>query len=78
MHSCSATPAPLAFRPQCTRPLAGGSVALARRRLRRSVSTDVSGGHWCTFADRARFYSHRRDGKGGRMAALIWRETHSG
>jgi YfiH family protein len=49
-------------------------VALARRRLHALGITDVSGGEWCTFADRARFYSHRRDGKGGRMVALIWRE----
>ena len=38
--------------------------------------TDVQWREWCTFADRERFYSHRRDGKGGRMAALIWREAH--
>ena len=49
-------------------------VALARRRLSPLGITDVSGGEWCTFADRARFFSHRRDGKGGRMVALIWRE----
>jgi YfiH family protein len=48
-------------------------VALARRRLEAVGVTDVSGGEWCTFADRERFFSHRRDGKGGRMAALIWR-----
>jgi YfiH family protein len=48
-------------------------VALARRRLSALGITDVSGGEWCTFADRARFFSHRRDGKGGRMVALIWR-----
>lgn len=46
---------------------------LAKRRLAKLGVTDVSGGGWCTFADRERFYSHRRDGKGGRMAALIWR-----
>jgi len=34
---------------------------------------DISGGEWCTVADPTRFFSHRRDGKGGRMAALIWR-----
>lgn len=53
-------------------------VGLARRRLAALGITDVSGGRWCTFADRERFFSHRRDGhlhagKGGRMAALIWR-----
>jgi YfiH family protein len=49
-------------------------VSLAKRRLGALGVTDVSGGGWCTFADRARFFSHRRDGKGGRLAALIWRE----
>jgi copper oxidase (laccase) domain-containing protein len=39
----------------------------------------LSGGQWCTFGDHERFFSHRRDGhllagKGGRMAALIWRD----
>ena len=46
---------------------------LARRRLTALGVTAVRGGSWCTFADRERFFSHRRDGKGGRMAALIWR-----
>jgi YfiH family protein len=46
---------------------------LARRRLAALGVTDVSGGEWCTFADGKRFFSHRRDGKGGRMAALIWK-----
>jgi purine-nucleoside/S-methyl-5'-thioadenosine phosphorylase / adenosine deaminase len=45
---------------------------LARRRLAALGVTDVHGGTWCTFADRERFFSHRRDGRGGRMAALIW------
>lgn len=48
-------------------------VALARRRLAALGVNDVSGGPWCTFADRKRFYSHRRDRKGGRLAALIWK-----
>ena len=48
---------------------------LARLRLASLGVRDVSGGIWCTYADRERFYSHRRDGKGGRLAALIWRET---
>jgi polyphenol oxidase len=49
--------------------------ALARQRLATVGVTDVSGGEWCTFADRERFYSHRRDGNGGRLAALIWRDA---
>ena len=48
-------------------------VGLARRRLKRLDVRAISGGNWCTFADPSRFFSHRRDGKGGRMAALIWR-----
>jgi polyphenol oxidase len=48
-------------------------VGLARLRLATLGVSHVSGGNWCTFADRERFYSHRRDGKGGRLAALIWR-----
>jgi YfiH family protein len=50
-------------------------IGLARRRLKAVGVDDVSGGSWCTFADRERFYSHRRDGKGGRLAALIWRQN---
>jgi purine-nucleoside/S-methyl-5'-thioadenosine phosphorylase / adenosine deaminase len=48
-------------------------VGLARRRLQALGVGDISGGEWCTYADRGKFFSHRRDGQGGRMAALIWR-----
>jgi len=48
--------------------------ALARRRLAALGLTAVSGGSWCTYADPARFFSFRRDGRCGRMAALIWRQ----
>ena len=33
---------------------------------------DVRGGELCTHSDAARFYSYRRDGVTGRMAALAW------
>jgi len=46
---------------------------LARRRLAALGVNAVFGGDWCTFADRGRFFSYRRDGRCGRMAALIWR-----
>ena len=49
-------------------------VGLARRRLAALGVSDVHGGAWCTFADRERFYSYRRDGRGGRMAALVWKQ----
>jgi YfiH family protein len=48
-------------------------VGLARHRLRALGIDDISGGQWCTVADPRRFFSHRRDGRGGRMAAVIWR-----
>jgi polyphenol oxidase len=47
-------------------------VALARQRLHALGVREVFGGEWCTYADRARFFSYRRDGRCGRMAALIW------
>ena len=49
-------------------------VGLARRRLAALGVPEVAGGRWCTCADRQRFFSHRRDGRGGRIAALIWRD----
>jgi len=48
--------------------------ALARRRLSALGVTEISGGSWCTYADPGRFFSFRRDGRCGRMAALIWLE----
>lgn len=48
--------------------------ALARRRLSALGVQDVFGGGWCTYADAARFFSFRRDGQCGRMAALVWME----
>lgn len=63
-----------AFTPNARGKWQADLVALARRRLNALGVHDICGGQWCTFADPARFYSHRRDGKGGRMAALIWRE----
>lgn len=46
---------------------------LARRRLEALGVGHVCGGSWCTYADAGRFFSYRRDGRCGRMAALIWR-----
>ena len=47
-------------------------IGLARHCLQSLGVLDVSGGKWCTYRDRELFYSHRRDGKCGRSAALIW------
>ncbi len=46
--------------------------ALTRARLLALGVTAIAGGDCCTVSDRARFFSHRRDGNSGRMAALLW------
>lgn len=45
---------------------------LARQRLHAKGVNSVYGGGLCTYSDRERFFSYRRDGATGRMAALIW------
>jgi polyphenol oxidase len=47
-------------------------LALARRRLLSAGVRNISGGRWCSYTDHARFFSYRRDGQCGRMAALVW------
>jgi YfiH family protein len=51
---------------QCDLPL------LARARLAALGLAEVTGGTWCTYDDASRFFSFRRDGRCGRMAAVIW------
>lgn len=54
---------------------------LARQRLEALGLARIHGGQWCTHADAARFYSHRRDGvqrPTGRMATLLWLERRLG
>jgi hypothetical protein len=48
--------------------------ALARRRLARGGVAKIYGAGHCTYTERERFYSYRRDGATGRMASLIWME----
>lgn len=51
--------------------------ALARRRLvaRGMSPADIHGGDLCTMGEPARFFSHRRDGRSGRIATLAWMQT---
>jgi YfiH family protein len=62
-----------AFRPRSPGKWMGDLFLLARQRLTRCGVARVHGGGWCTHSDPRRFYSYRRDGPTGRMAALIWR-----
>ena len=45
---------------------------LARDRLALTGVTHVEGGQWCTVEDASSFFSFRRDGVTGRMAAAVW------
>lgn len=51
--------------------------ALARMRLAAAgvAAAAVHGGDLCTIGDPSRFFSHRRDGRTGRMATLVWMES---
>jgi len=49
--------------------------ALTRRRLRSLGVERIYGGGECTYTDDARYFSHRREGRTGRQATLIWLET---
>ena len=48
--------------------------ALARLRLNALGITKVYGGDYCTYHERERFFSYRRDGVTGRMGTFIWLE----
>jgi YfiH family protein len=48
--------------------------SLARQRLARVGVTRVYGGGFCTFHERDRFFSYRREKKSGRMGSFIWIE----
>lgn len=60
------------FRPGTGRKYLADLPGLARRRLAACGVTAIYGGGHCTVTDPARFFSYRRDGQTGRMAALIW------
>ena len=47
---------------------------LARDALQAAGVIGFGGGRWCSVSDRSRFFSFRRDGSTGRMAAAVWIE----
>jgi polyphenol oxidase len=55
----------------------GNLYQIAQQRLNNLGVTQVYGGQqdntaWCTYTDKERFFSFRRDGDTGRMATMIW------
>lgn len=65
---------------RCFRPTAEGKFkadlyGLARQRLAAAGVMRVYGGGRCTFRERDTFFSYRREGRCGRMAALVWRSV---
>ena len=63
-----------AFYPQAQGKFLANLYLLASLRLRAAGVSRIDGGGWCTASDPKRFFSYRRDGQTGRMAALIWLE----
>ena len=49
--------------------------AVARSKLEAKGITQIQGGGFCTYTERERFFSYRRDRDSRRMAALIWIES---
>ena len=45
---------------------------LARQRLNSSGITRIYGGNYCTYHQKDKFFSYRRDGVTGRMGSFIW------
>ncbi|WP_252179365.1 peptidoglycan editing factor PgeF [Endozoicomonas sp. 4G] len=51
----------------------GDLYQLARLRLEKLGVTQISGGHFCTYKEKDRWFSYRRDGvQSGRLATLVW------
>lgn len=63
-----------AFMPGITGKWQADIYMLARQRLHALGVTKIYGGDLCTYSDRDRFYSHRRDGVSGRTGTFIWME----
>jgi len=67
------TKAAAAFRNVSNNSYLANIYLLARQRLEKYGINEIYGGDLCTFSDKERFFSYRRDkGLTGRMASLIW------
>ncbi|WP_233863375.1 peptidoglycan editing factor PgeF [Paraburkholderia adhaesiva] len=67
-----ATAAAFVARPEASGKYLADLYALARLRLAALGVERISGGDLCTYTQRDRFYSYRREPVTGRMAALVW------
>lgn len=67
-----ATSAAFVARPEAPGKYLADLYALARLRLAALGIERISGGDLCTYTQRDRFYSYRREHVTGRMAALVW------
>jgi YfiH family protein len=67
------------FKPKSSGKYLADLAGLARRRLARMGITEVFGNDgsaaWCTVSNPSKFFSFRRDGVTGRMAACIWLQS---
>ena len=64
-----------AFTPSASGKWLADIYLLARQRLLGLGVERIFGGSFCTVSDAERFFSYRRDGQTGRMAAMIWLEA---
>ena len=64
-----------AFKPHRDRWLAD-LYQLARLALARVGIKQVFGGQHCTYEEQENYFSYRRDGETGRMASLVWLDSH--
>jgi len=63
-----------AFEPNARGRFMADLYTLARRRLARLGVERIYGGGACTYTEADKYFSHRRDGRTGRQATLIWIE----
>lgn len=61
-----------AFEPLGNKQWQANLYKLAQQRLHKLGITAIFGGNYCTFSDKDRFFSFRRDKITGRMLSLIW------